>query len=227
MIEPRASASNKQRGGYSPRWVWLVGGGRGSAEFSGCAVGAARGSRSIGLAVDRLAWSIGRAVARALPAARPLTFQGLSGALGGVVAMVASQWRAGSAEIRRCRAACRLIGTSRTGLDLVRQLGARATGSGPGGAVPPSPARTSPYAGRARQTRFRGNFGPSPLGCDRASLASDRKMNRAPMGSGVRGAREGASLAASGRERGAGFGDVGLHRGPGGGSAATISGRAR
>lgn len=227
MIEPRASASNKQRGGYSPRWVWLAGGGRGAAEISGRSAWAGCASRSIGLAVDRLAWSIGRAAGGALLAARPLGFQALSAAGRRGVAMVPSQRAEGSAETRRCRAACRLIGTYRTGCGVVRQLGAAAAGSGRGGGVPPSPTRTSPYAGRARQTPFLPNFGPSPLGCDRARVGFGAETDPRRMGSGVRDARESATLAASGRERGAGFSDVGLHRGPGGGSAATISGRAR
>lgn len=173
MAAARSTRPNKQRGGYSPRWVF---GGRGLAELgdssgaSGCS-GRSGGSIGAGLASpDGAAGSI-------LAAQQ---FQSLSGAIRRVLARVFSP---GASEAR-FSAIRRLIACFAT-------LGAQGApiGQAEGGVVPPSTRALAPHARRVGATADPENPGRiAPALADRARGVRIAKIQSGKSGSGVWGA---------------------------------------
>jgi hypothetical protein len=191
MAAARSTWPNKQRGGYSPRWVlrgWGSGSLGDSAGASGCAD---RPGGSMG-AIRTVP---GRAAGSSSEPSPPIQcFQALSAL---AVAVLARRFSPRAQEARKT-AIGRLIACFATLaaqlLDLV-QLAGRADRA-EGGVVPPSGFAIAPHARRGRDAGDPENPAPAaPCAADRGSRAGRMaKIRRRPTGSGVRGASGAANF---------------------------------
>lgn len=178
-------ATNKQRGAYAPRRVFV---GRGSAVLGNFAArrpaGGGCGSAQLGVtatsggSVGRLGFGLAANTAN----------QALSGGAAGQVARLKSPARAGMADFCRSEGASRKIASFATRSSWA-PIGQLARGlAGPGG-LPPFGRAPAPYAPRAGQTCVGRIFGlaPSPSRLDRDGDAGGaRNIRRGEMGCGVR-----------------------------------------
>lgn len=197
---------NKQRGGYSPRWV-LWGRGRGGlGSFAGrMASRIGPGAAGDGNCSQRLA--VGGAVQIASPTCS--------------VAPELSQRRAGSAEICGLAGPRRLITSLPTprGADLDAAPRSPAAAKGRRGGVPPFGSARRAYARaghRAGNLEKSAKGLPCRVGCDERRWDQGLNASQPRMGSGVRGrtssAKGGTALQAGGGGNRAGIGFGAVHR---------------